>query len=77
MPTVLLRHALAPLSVLVLLAACTASQDTNAAPSTLVQASSTAMATPSLPVDDGEDADGQGEAAHHGAETGSGCRFTH
>lgn len=57
MPTVLLRHALAPLSVLVLLAACTASQDTNAATSTLVQASSAAMATPSLPVDDGEDAD--------------------
>ena len=57
MPTVLLRHALAPLSVLVLLAACTASQDTNAATSTLAQASSTAMATPSLPADDGEDAD--------------------
>lgn len=56
MPTVLLRHALAPLSVLVLLAACTASQDTNAATSTLVQASSTAMATPSLPADDGEEA---------------------
>lgn len=56
MPTVLLRHALAPLSVLVLLAACTASQDTNAATSTLVQASSTAMATPSLPADDAEEA---------------------
>lgn len=56
MPTVLLRHALAPLSVLVLLAACTASQDTNAATSTLVQASSAAMATPTLPADDGEEA---------------------
>lgn len=55
MPIAVLRCTLAPLTVAVLLAACTASSDSNAAPANLAVANSAALATQPPPDNDGHD----------------------
>ena len=55
MPIVFLRHALAPLTAGLLLAACTASSDSNATPANLAVAGTAAMTAAPQPASEGHD----------------------
>ena len=55
MPIVFVRHALAPLTAGLLLAACTASSASNATPANLAMAGTTAMTAAPQPASDGHD----------------------
>ncbi|KRG76834.1 hypothetical protein ABB30_09000 [Stenotrophomonas ginsengisoli] len=55
MPIAALRHTLAPLTAVLLLAACTASSDSNAAPANLAVASNAAIAAQPRPTNYGHD----------------------